>query len=210
MKKSKLSLGLIACLLSVGTLAGCDKIKSSKEGVLLSYTVDGVPGQITADGILKDYYNDSTKYQAIYDTLYSVIARNYFSKDRGTINYHGEDIPLGKEQMKKIERDAKEKVDNDKDTAQTNADANNTKYKKELEAILESKGVEDVDELFDKYVEELQKTTFENNFYTYFIDEIKSGNKGQSISVKSLYKDPEEAEYSELFKWNGYLEDQIP
>ena len=87
MKKSKLSLGLISCLLSVGTLAGCDTLKSSSDGVLLRYTVDGVEGQITADEILNEYYNDSTKYQAIYDTIYSVIARNYFSKDRGEKEY---------------------------------------------------------------------------------------------------------------------------
>ena len=196
MKKSKLSLGLISCLLSVGTLAGCDTLKSSSDGVLLSYTVDGVEGKITADEILGDYYNDSTKYQAIYDTIYSVIARNYFSKDREVINYHGTQVKLGKPQMTTIERDAREKVSDDKDTAQSNADANNTKYKKEFESILESKGVESESELFDKYVEELQKETFENNFYTYKIEDIKSGATDVQLDGKQF--------------WNGYLKDQLP
>ena len=218
MKKSKLSLGLISCLLSVGTLAGCDTLKSSSDGVLLSYTVDGVEGKITADEILGDYYNDSTKYQAIYDTIYSVIARNYFAKERepAKVIIKGEEqsVPLGKSQMAKIERDAREKVSDDKDTAQSNADTNNTKYKKEFEAILESKGVETEEELFDKYVEELQKETFEDNFYTYKIEEIKNANNGnnisvkgdekQSIAVKSLSSD------STVFEWNGYFEDQLP
>ncbi len=196
MKKSKLSLGLISCLLSVGTLAGCDTLKSSSDGVLLSYTVDGVEGKITADEILGDYYNDSTKYQAIYDTIYSVIARNYFAQDRETVNYHGTEVKLGKPQMATIERDAKEKVSDDKDTAQSNADANNTKYKKEFEAILESKGVDSEEELLEKYIEELQKETFENNFYTYKIEDIKNGKDDVKLDDKQF--------------WNGYLNDQLP
>ncbi len=214
MKKSKLSLGLISCLLSVGTLAGCDTLKSSSDGVLLSYTVDGVEGKITADEILGDYYNDSTKYQAIYDTIYSVIARNYFSKERETVTYQGQELKLGEPQMAKIERDAREKVSDDKDTAQSNADTNNTKYKKEFEAILESKGVETEEELFDKYVEELQKETFENNFYTYKIEEIKNASNGDNISVKGSAKQSiavkSLADDTNVFEWNGYFEDQLP
>ena len=198
MKKSKLSIGLISCLLSVGTLAGCDTLKSSSDGVLLSYTIDGVEGeqQLTADWVLGEYYNDSSKYQAIYDTIYSVIARNYFAKDRETVDYHGTEVKLGKSQMATIERDAKEKVSDDKDTAQSNADANNTKYKKEFEAILESKGVDSEEELLEKYIEELQKETFENNFYTYKIEDIKNGKDDVKIDDKQF--------------WTGYLNDKLP
>ena len=197
MKKSKLSLGLISCLLSVGTLAGCNTLKSSSDGVLLSYTVDGEKKVITADEILGDYYNDSTKYQAIYDTIYSVIARNYFSKVRkGPTAGKYVGVELGKPQMEKIEREAREKVSDDKDTAQTNADTNNTKYKKEFESILESKGVESEEELFDKYVEELQKETFEDNFYTYFVEDIKNGDPNTKLDGDQF--------------WTGYFEDQVP
>ena len=197
MKKSKLSISLISCLLSVGTLAGCDNIKSSNDGVLLRYTVDGKEQVIKADEILKDYYNDSTKYQAIYDTIYSVIARNYFTKERKSpTDPNFADVKLGYPQMEKINRDAREKVSDDKDTAQQNADTNNTKYKKELEAIFESKGVEDEDELFDKYVEELQKETFENNFYTYFIEDIKDGDHSDNAELNAF--------------WTGYFKDQVP
>ena len=206
MKKSKLSLGLISCLLSVGTLAGCNTLKSSSDGVLLKFTVDGAESKITADDILAEYYNDSSKYQAIYDTIYSVIARNYFAKDRETVTYGtNQPLTLGKPQMETIERDAREKVSDDKDTAQTNADTNNTKYKKEFETILESKGVKSEEELFDKYVEELQKETFENNFYTYHVEEIKNANNGAAIAVKSLADGTKD-----VFSWNGYLKDQLP
>lgn len=199
MKKTKLSLGLISCLLSVGVLAGCDPVKSSSDGVLLSYTIEGVSGdpiKITADDVLKEYYDDSSKYQAIFDTIYSVVVKNYFTKDRETVTYQGKPVVLGLSQMDTIKRDAKEKVSNDKDTAQANADTNNTKYKKEFEAILESKGVKDEDALFQKYVEELQKETFENNFYTYKIEDIKMGASDVNLSGKQF--------------WTGYLKDMLP
>ena len=196
MKKSKLSLGLISCLLSVGVLAGCDPVKSSSDGVLLSYTVDGVPGEITADTILSEYYDDSSKYQAIFDTIYSVIVKNYFTKDRETVTYQGQSKVLGAAQNTIIDRDAEEKVSNDEDTAQANADANNTRYKKEFEAILESKGVKDRAELKQKYIEELQKETFENNFYTYKIEDIKMGATDVQLGGNQF--------------WTGYLEDMLP
>ena len=196
MKKTKLSLGLISCLLSVGVLAGCDPIKSSNNGVLLSYTVDGVPGEIKADEILREYYDDSSKYQAIFDTIYSVIVKNYFTKNRGNASYQGRSIPLGEPQMDTIKRDANEKVSNDRDTARANADTNNTKYKAEFETILESKGVKDEEGLLQKYIEELQKETFENNFYTYKIEDIKMGAKDVTMSGEQF--------------WTGYLEDMLP
>ena len=205
MKKSKLSLGLVSCLLSVGALAGCDVgIKSSKNGVLFSYTVEGnsEPIEVKADDLLGDYYNDSTKYQAIYDTINSVIVRNYFSKDRGTISYHGKDIPLGLPQMDKINEDAEEKVQDDIDKAHTNADANNTKWKDEFEKICESKGVKTEDELREKYVEELQKETFDDNFYTYYIEEIKAGGEA-GITYKDSYDNEKQL-------WRGYFTQELP
>lgn len=197
MKKTKLSLSLIACLLSVGALAGCDKkIKSSSDGVLLTYTVDGKEYKVTADDILGKYYDDSTKYSAIYDTIYSVIVKNYFTKDIEEVTFEGQNLKLGLSQMEKIKKDAQEKVDEDIDSAHENADANKTKYKKELQAILSSKGVETTEELKDYYVAQLQKDTFEKNFYTYFMDIVKGGDESTKLEEKVF--------------WNGYFEDQMP
>ena len=200
MKKSKLSLGLIACLLSVGSLAGCDPVKSSDDGVLLSYTVDGKKNKIFADDILKEYYDDSSKYQSIFDAIFKVVKINYFSKDRDKVNFNGVTVTLGKPQMTKINADADRKVDVDKQTAQDNAEANGTRYKKEFEAILKEKGVKTEEELHAKYVEELQEETFNENFYTYFVDEMR-GDKG-TISIP--------LSNGKTFKWNGYLNDQSP
>jgi len=211
MKKSKLSLGLVSCLLSVGALAGCDTvIRPSADGVLLSY--NGV--DIKADAILSDYYDDSSKYQAIYDSIYSIVVRNYFNIDGMQVTYkqykENQGVykafdatkPLGKESLGKIEQKAREKVAIDKDTAETNSENNNTTYKKEWNAILESKGVEDEDELFDKYVDEIKKETFEDDFYSYYIDDLKNG-AGATADGTTMGEDVKGF-------WKGYFDDQLP
>ena len=206
MKKSKLSLCMISCLLAVGSLAGCDKVRSSSDGVLLTYYVGGEKHEIKADDILEEYYDDSSKYQAIYDQIYSVIVRNYFAKERtpGKLYPTAPEVPLGKSQMDEINRNAELKVEDDKATAKANAKANKTRYKKEFDAILEEKGVKTEKELLQKYVEELQKETFENNFYTYSLEEIKSGNNGEPISVSTGVEGVDD------FVWNGYINDKLP
>ena len=213
MKNTKLSVGLIACLLSVGGLAGCSKVRSSSDGVLLTYTVDGKEHKITADQILEKSYDDSSKYQAIYDVIYSVLVKNYFNHE-AEVDYYGQKRVIGKGQMGNpddvahgsegsIYGKANQKVEDDIDTAHTNADENNTRYKKELETILEGHGVKTIEELKEKYVEEIQKETFEKNFYTYYIEDIKQGagathlwGQAGDTTLKSF--------------WRGYFEDQMP
>ena len=198
MKKSKLSLGLIACLLSVGSLAGCDPVKSSDKGYLLSYTVDGSTTYKIADDILKEYYDDSDKYQAIFDAIFKVIKRNYFSRDRGSVKYNGVTINLGKPQMTKINAEADKQVAIDKQSAQDKAEANGTRYKKEFEAILKEKGVKTEEELHEKYVGQYQEETFDDNFYTYYVDEMRSGASPITLSN------------GQTFYWDGYLRDKLP
>ena len=201
MKKSKLSLGLIACLLSVGSLAGCDQVRSSKDGALLSYSIEGGKTEyVYAQDILKDYYDDSSKYKAIFDTIYSVIAKNYFTKVRSPegFKYHDVPVSLGLGQMGSINAEADQKVEDDKNTAEANKTANGTSFKTEFEAILAEKGVKTESELRKKYVEELQKETFENNYYTYYVEELKSGAEAIDLGDGNS------------FKWDGYFKDQLP
>lgn len=213
MKNTKLSVSLIACLLSVGGLAGCSKVKSSNDGVLLTYTVDGQEHKITADQILEKSYDDSSKYQSIFDVIYSVLVKNYFNHE-AEVDYYGQTRTIGKGQMGNpndvahgsegsIYGKANQKVEEDIDTAHTNADQNNTRYKKELETILDSHGVKTVEELKEKYVEEIQKETFEKNFYTYYIEDLKQG-----AGATHLVGQPGDTTLKDF--WAGYFEDQMP
>lgn len=199
MKKSKLAIGLMTAMLSAGVLASCgDAVKYSKDGIVLTY-VDGNGNKktITADDLLKEYYDDSSKYQSIFDQINSIVIRNYFTTDE-SVTYQGQNLKAGLSDMPQIKTDAQFKVDSDKRTAQTNADNNGTSYKDEFNSILSSKNVEDEDELFDYYVAELQKEKFEENFYKYHIEDIKSGASDVKVG------DTEEN------YWKGYFHDMKP
>ena len=229
MKNTKLTVGLIACLLSVGGLAGCSEVRSSSDGVLLTYKVGDETHKISADDILENAYDDSSKYQSIFDIIYSVLVKNYFKRE-ATVKYYGSDKVIGSKEMgdpKDVATGtegtiyglANQKVEDDKDTAQSNADANNTKYKKELDAILESKGVDSLDELRDKYVAEIQKERFEKNFYTYYIEDLKQGagttllagqTEAQALESATASAKLLDESYTASDLWSGYFKDQLP
>ena len=200
MKKTKLAIGLMTAMLTAGTLAGCDNVvKYSADGKIITYSEGDNSVTIKADDLLGDYYKDSSKFQSIFDAINSIVVRNYFNITEEVPVRPGstEKIKLGKEQMGQIELDAKKKVESDKKTAQNNASNNGTSYSDEFEAILSSKGAEDEDELKEKYIEELKKETFDNNFYKYHVNEIKNGDE----TVK--YDGDKQL-------WNGYLKDMVP
>lgn len=200
MNKSKLAVGLMTAVLSVGALAGCDsnKVKYSSDGTILTYTDgNGQFHKVTADDLFIDYYDDASKYQSIFDSINSIVVKNYFTID-DPVDYHGQTVHLGRDQMGQINSDADFKVAKDKKTAETNAENNGTSYDTEFEAILSGKGAEDEKELHEKYVEELQKEKFDENFYKYCIDDIKKGAKLSS----------EELVDTQL--WKGYFTDMLP
>lgn len=193
MKKSRLTVGLLTAMLSLGVFAGCDNtVKSSKDGVILTYVVDGEKKSVKADDIFEEYFNDSSKYQSIFDSIYSIVVRNYFNEP-DEVTYQGAPLTLGSTQVAKIETDAERKVQADERTAKTNADNNNSNWRDEFESICSSKGAEDREELKEKYIDELKKETFDENFYKYHLDEIKTG----SDEVEEV-------------KWNGYFKDMAP
>ena len=217
MKKTKLSIGLMSCLVSVGALAGCDNsmLKSSKTGVLISFNGE----QIAAEEILEEYFNDSSKYQDIYNSLYSLVVRNYFNVDgltvknpmyvleNGIYKPSTTEVKLGKADMSKINARVDDKIEMDKDTAKTNASSNGTSEKKELEAICSSNGVEydkKLENLRNKYIDDIKKEMFEKDFYTYYMKDLVEGagsvDDGFLGAMSSTTKD----------MWEGYFESQVP
>lgn len=208
MNKSKLAVGLMTLFLTGGVLASCDsketreinKVRYSNDGTILTYTDEsGEKTVIKADDLFVDYYSDSSKYQSIFDSIYSIVVRNYFSIEEN-VTYLGNNLKVGKSQMEQIKIDAQYKVDSDIRTAKKNADNKNTNYKDELEEILSGKGVKDTEELFDKYVEECQKETFDENFYKYHINEIKNG--ADDVKTKK--------DGADVNLWTGYFNDMAP
>lgn len=216
MKKSKLSIGLMTCLLSVGSLAGCDSlVKSSNKGVLIS--INGK--EIRADGLLEEYFEDTANYDSIYSTIKSLVVRNYFNVDGLSVEKSSyvatadgytkksTTVELGKGDMNDINKRADEKVAIDKDTAKTNAANNSSSLKKELEAICESKGVEydkNLENLHEKYVEEIKEEMFEKDFNNYYSRELTMG--AGAVDDKKLSKMSTETKAS----FEGYFKSQVP
>lgn len=216
MKKTKLSIGLMACLLSAGTLAGCDNIlQSSKDGVLISFNGQ----QIYADEILEEHFKDSSKYQDIYNSIYSLVVRNYFNVEGLSVNNpiyvknasgkyelkSENKVNLGKADFAAIEARADKKIEFDRDTAKTNASTNKTSVKKELEAICTSNGVEydkKLTNLKNKYIDEIKQEMFDKDLYTYYLKDIVLGagavTDGKTMSLKTKGM------------WKGYFESELP
>lgn len=210
MKKSKLAIGIMTAILTAGTLAGCDNVvKYSADGKIITYKEGNNPAiDIKADDLLEDYYKDSSKFQSIFDAINSIVVRNYFEKDPFieevdviSKDKDGKQVTtkkqLGKPQMVEIEAEAAKRVGSDKNTAQTNADNNGTSYSDEFNSILSSKGAKDEKELKEKYIEEVKKEFFEDNFYKYHIEDIKTGDD----TIK--YDGDKQL-------WNGYFKDMVP
>ena len=214
MKKSKLSIGLMTALVSVGALAGCDNaVKSSNTGVLISF--DGK--DYSASDILKEDFKDTSKYQSIYDTVYSLIVRNYFNVDGLSVKnpqyvqkgdhfeINEKEIKLGKADLSEIEKRAEDKITIDRETARTNANNNNSNEKKELEAICSAQGVEydkKLTNLKEKYIKDIKKEMFDKDFYNYYMKDLILG-PGATEDGYSMSEDVKKT-------WEGYFENQVP
>ena len=199
MKKSKLSITLMAALLGVGALAGCDNnpVKPSPKGIIVSYTVNGQHGEITADEILVKYYQDSTKYESIFNAIKSVVIKNYFTVNEDvTVRGTGAPKKVGLADVDALKVKANGRVEEQKIAAETSAHANKTSYKKEMKKIFEANGVENENQLFEKFLDEEKETKFTENMEEFHMDEMRDGYTGNDTQLKEM--------------WTGYLADMLP
>lgn len=183
MKKSKLTLTVMASLITTLSLAGCttEAVTKGDKGTILTLTTSsGSKVNVTADDLFGTSYNETSGVKSMFDSVYELCIRNYW-KD-----------PALSEQYKDIKRTADNKVQTDKDTAQANANSNKTKYEDELDSILDSKGVESLSELFSKYEYELMKDKFEEDFNKDNVAGLRDG-----MTFGTTVK-------------GGYLEEKIP
>ncbi len=147
MKKKLLTLALVAGF-SVVTLSSCgnDWLKESN-GVVL--TIDGE--SYTTEQLFNQFgTSNATGIAAYYNAISEVLVRN------ATRSY-AESVELEKKVSAQIETQ--------KEKARDNADSNGTSYKTEFNAILESEGVEDEDELKEKYIYENLQEHLQDEYY---------------------------------------------
>lgn len=188
MRKSKITLGIVAGLLSTFALAACDGPTFSGDGYVLTYTgANGQEYHYTAEELFDSYLQTTSGASSLFDSVYKVLVRNYFITD----DTEGGGIDTYP--------DIKKGADNDvagvKSKAESAADDNGTKYDDEFEKQLDTYGVEDEDELWEHFAYQRMTTEFEDQFYERNIDFIRDAKK-------------EAAENT--LKFSGYLEKMTP
>ena len=186
MKKSKLTLGLLTALLSVGALAACNEVTAS-DGVVLEYTdAQGNVTKITSKDIFADQRSSSVA-STDFDKVYEVLIRSYYTQG------------AGKQYLAELQVQAQKDVQDIKDQASKNADSNGTTYQEEFSKLLSSNGVDNVEELYQAKLYEEEKKKFESDYETNaMIEQMRDGG--------AVYKGS--ATYGEGS--DGYLAEQMP
>ncbi len=166
MKKSKLSLGLVTSFIAAMSLTACNSLLTKDDGALVSFKgYDGETIEVITNDMYNQYVKTSDGVSKFYNQILEVLIRYEFKS--------GKMEGKAEKSYKQIEAEAKNSVQEQKDTAKKNAKNNGTKYEDEWEEILDAKGVEDEKELLENYIYDLEKSQIED---WYFKDE---DNKAQ-------------------------------
>ena len=146
MKKSKLSITLVTSFIAAMAMSACSSVSSSKEAIV-TFTPYGSDEKIAliTDDIYDQYKNTSAGVSKFYDKILEELIRYKFKQGAW------ED---GEMKYSEIENWAKNKVQEQKDSAKANAKSNGTNYDDEWDSILESNNVENSTELKEKFIYE--------------------------------------------------------
>lgn len=194
MNKLKLFTLSAVAALSVG-LVSCDV--TEKGNIVVEFT-NGSSAQITADELYNQYKLTSTGTKAYYDAVYNVVLRqqmnNYVSKKAELV------------------AKATSQVEGVKATATDNKDKNGTNYDDELEKLLDSNGVDTLEELQTKFEDALFKTFLEDSFYSWSMEFLKDGVITESMKENTAFNTSYLENGSEKYigDFESYINNLIP
>lgn len=190
MKKAKLTLGFVSALVATGALAACNEV-TYNEGVVLTYTdAAGKVTNYTAEDLFGSYMNSSSAASTAFNKVQEVLIRKYYEE------------PSQASALAELKTKAQKKVSGLKDQAESNAKSNGTKYQEEFEKLLDSAGVDNVDQLLDQKLYEEEKSKYENDYYTQQnLNDIRDGKKWSSLKAA-------EDTYGPVT--DGYIKDKMP
>lgn len=186
MKKSKLTLGLVTSIVSIGALAACNEVTYA-DGVVLEYTdAQGNTLKFTAEELFGEQKSTGVA-STDFDNVYEVLIRKYYQSGDGQSS------------LESLKAKAQKDVQDIKDRATKNADSNKTSYQEEFSKLLSSNNVENVEELYEAKLYEAEKTKFTDDYATNEkIEEMRDGkgifNKSDTYGLGS----------------DGYLAEQMP
>ncbi len=187
MKKPKRIIALLG--LTALTLVGCEKdLIPSKNSDIVTVTIGEKEVPVPVDNLFDEYLYTADGLLSYYNAVYEVVVRELFEQNQT-------------EKRKELYDRAELKVKDVKEDAKNNA-TGGKKYKDELESILKSHNVEDIDELREKFVYELMETELKDQFYdggegTWVYDETKEKTNWDELMVGDN-------------DYVGYLERRLP
>ncbi|MCR5491190.1 MAG: hypothetical protein K6F32_03575 [Bacilli bacterium] len=194
MKKSKLTLGVVTALVAIPAITACDV--TAKEGVVLTYSYTDASGNTQkvdyhASDLFDDYLTSTSAASTAFTKIQELLIRqSYETGDANT--------------LATLKSEAQLKVSSVKTTAADNASNNGTTYQAEFEKLLESEGVDNVDELFDKKLYEVEEDHYKKNYFVQKnLNKMRSGEKWANLSTDALIE-----KYGPISQ--GYIEDKMP
>lgn len=182
MSRRKMILPLTA-LTALTMLSGCTNNLVKSKGNVITMTIDGVKTIITAEHMFDEYLNTANGIQKYYDAVYEAVVREEFEKNQNVKKAEAYDYADG--EVEQVKRDAKE-----------NAEAGGS-YDEELEKLLESAGVEKLNEYREQKAYVKMKETIRKQFFD-------SGESSWAPGAWDELVNGVEGSYE------GFLENQIP
>jgi parvulin-like peptidyl-prolyl isomerase len=156
MNRTKLTVATLA-LVSLVSLSACNNpVSNNDDGLII--TINGANGAsigYSADDLFNQYRGNQTGVSRFVDAITEVVIRNQINQEDAATT------ALRNEILAKAEN----RVDGVKEQARSNADANGTNYNTELDTLMTSYNVEDLEELKDYFAYELMKEEVEDRYY---------------------------------------------
>ena len=156
MNRTKMTIATLA-LVSLVSLSACaDVVTENPDGLVVTITgKDGETFGYSADELFGQYRGNQTGVARFVEAITEVVIRNEINQEDAATTALRNEI-LGK---------AENRVDGVKEQARSNADANNSNYNDELDILLGSYDVEDLEELKDYFAYQLMQEEVEDRFY---------------------------------------------
>lgn len=179
-------------------LTGCSNdLKKSKDGNIVTVTIDGNPVKVTAGGNFDEYLKTPQGLKDYYDAVYQVVVRALFDSEE--------------QATKRAEAysDAALRVKEVKETAKNNAKSGG-KYDDELDKLLKDENVETVKELEEKFAYEKMQEFLKTQFFdggdgAWIKNAMKELIVGERDTNGNLVKDE-----NGNAVYEGYLNNKLP
>ena len=201
MKKSKLSVGLVASFIGALAMSACNQDTSAavnEENGTLVKLVDYNGDQIVVktDDLYNDYTNSSDGTKLYYDAILEALIRYEYPKlnEAGLRSYES------------LLEEAEDKYTSARETASDNADNNGTSFDEEWEKILEAQNCKDADDPDDAlkkhYLYDLEKEELSDWYAKKNIDTLKDQYIGVDSNWNLVSEDAKVKDVNSLFPYH--------